>query len=190
MATLPLSYPGLASVQNYGRPRPLSYPTTYGGSVGSTGMFGAQSQPARSFGIGSDLGSGSLSESIGGFSSMGQPAAVAAPASVTGGSNTPTVPDVADKGFFKNLWGDDGFTLGDIGALTEIIGGFGDLWMGFQANKLAKQSLQLQRDSYETNLANATSAYNLALEDRVRGRYDVNNQDKADAYIAKHRLGS
>lgn len=53
----------------------------------------------------------------------------------------------------------------------------GNLYMSWQQNKLAKEALQLQRDSYESNLANSTTSYNNSLEDRIRGKYTRSQQD-------------
>lgn len=86
--------------------------------------------------------------------------------------------------------GPDGFTLGTVGDISKIIGGFGTLWSGIQANKLAKDAFNFQKEAFQTNLANQISSYNTSLEDRIRARYAQNNrtQAEADAYIADHRL--
>ena len=65
----------------------------------------------------------------------------------------------------------------------------GALWNAFQKNKIAKESLSLQRKAFETNLANQTQNYNTSLEDRIRARYATEGRSgEANAYIAKHRL--
>lgn len=89
-------------------------------------------------------------------------------------------------GFF----GKDGFNLGSVSDIASILGGFGQLWSGFQANKLAKDALGFQKEAYRTNLENQTSSYNLALEDRIRSRYaqQGGTRAQADAYINDHRL--
>lgn len=89
------------------------------------------------------------------------------------------------------FFGADGFGLNDLGDLTKIIGGFGSLWQGIQANKLMKESLALNRDAYQTNLANTISSYNLALEDRMRARgaQTGQSQSETEAAIAKYKLG-
>lgn len=74
--------------------------------------------------------------------------------------------------------------------ITGLIGGIGEILGGIQTNKIAKQQLGLAREQYQTNLANQISAYNLALEDRVMGRYSDATRTKANTedYINRHKL--
>lgn len=66
----------------------------------------------------------------------------------------------------------------------------GNLWMGFQANKLAKQQLNFQKDAFSANFANSVSGYNTALEDRIRSRAVTEGRPEgyADSYLDKHKL--
>ena len=95
--------------------------------------------------------------------------------------------DAAKGGGF---FGADGFNVGDIGTIADVIGGFGSIWSGIQANKLAKEEMALQKQAYQTNLASSISSYNLALEDRMRARYTQNDRSQAEAsaYIDANRL--
>lgn len=96
----------------------------------------------------------------------------------------------AKPGFMSQFFGKDGFNLSSLSDIASIIGGFGMLWNGMQANKLAKDALGFQKQAYQKNLANQTSSYNLSLEDRAMARYAQNNRsaDEAQAFIDQHKL--
>tara|TARA_R110000850_G_scaffold233967_3_gene358871 strand:+ start:16399 stop:16842 length:444 start_codon:yes stop_codon:yes gene_type:complete len=85
-----------------------------------------------------------------------------------------------------------GLNFKNIGSLAETIGAFGQLWSGIQANKIAKETLGLQREAYQTNLEGQRASYNMALEDRITSRtaQTGGSQEDAAAYISKYRLGS
>lgn len=70
------------------------------------------------------------------------------------------------------------------------LGTLGNLWMAFQQQKLAKDSLSFQKKAFNENLSNQKDTYNIALEDRIRSRYNTEgrNPEEADAYLAKNRL--
>lgn len=87
-------------------------------------------------------------------------------------------------GFFgPNFANNAGMVLSGVQAL-------GSLWNSYQANKLAKEQIGLQREAFQTNLANQKQTYNTALEDRIRSRYNTEGRSsgEADAYIDKHKL--
>ena len=72
-----------------------------------------------------------------------------------------------------------------LGALQTL----GGLWNSYNTSKLAKESLGLQKEAFETNLKNNTKSYNTALEDRIRARYATEGRSgSADGYIEKHSL--
>lgn len=133
---------------------------------------------------------------------VGTPAAApvappAVPTTQASGYTAPTAPttpaaDAANPGWFKSTFMKEGGGLNfdAIGSLADTIGSFGKLYMGYKANKLAEESLAFQKQSYETNLANQISSYNMALEDRINARTAQKNgtQAEADAYINKHKL--
>lgn len=59
------------------------------------------------------------------------------------------------------------------GLVAPLAQGLGSLfqgWTGMQQLGLARDQLAFQKDAFNTNLQNQTSAYNTALEDRIRGR--------------------
>ena len=66
----------------------------------------------------------------------------------------------------------------------------GNLFMAFQANKLAKKQFRFQRDFANANLANSIKSYNTALEDRIRSRSFTEGRPSgyADEYIARNRM--
>jgi hypothetical protein len=123
------------------------------------------------------------------------PSGITVPKSVFGEVNSALNVDsngnpLEKGGLFGDFFGKDGFGIGDLGELSKIIGGFGNLWMGMQANKLAKKSLDFEKQAYDTNLSNQISSYNLALEDRMRARYAQNgrSQSEATAKIEQNKL--
>lgn len=65
-----------------------------------------------------------------------------------------------------------------------------NFYNAMQANKLAKQQFNFQKDFAMKNLANQTKTYNTALEDRGRARAAMEGQsaEEAQAYIDKNRL--
>ena len=65
-----------------------------------------------------------------------------------------------------------------------------NLWMGFQANKLAKDQFKFTKKTTEANMANTISSFNTALEDRIRSRAVVEGRGEgyADQYLEKNML--
>lgn len=86
-----------------------------------------------------------------------------------------------------------GLNFDNISSVLSGIGAIGSLWGGIQANKIAKDSLNFQKESYATNLNNQISSYNTALEDRATSRANFAGtaaaREQAQGYIAKHKLG-
>lgn len=82
-----------------------------------------------------------------------------------------------------------GFNWDNAGSIMQGIAGFGMALAALKANKIAQQSLRAQTAIANANLANSTSEYNTALEDRARARYAYMGQaDQADSYINNNRL--
>lgn len=173
-----------SAMSRYGQPQKIGFGSGLGGTLNPMA-------PSGSFGLGSDVGTkpSTMYSDINsyGMAPVGTPAVTAMDAAKAVPGAALATADAAKSGFF----GADGFTLGDLGAMTEIIGSFGGLWSGLQANRLAQQAFNFERDAYRTNLENTTAAYNLSLEDRIRARYQGAGQSAADAeaYINRHRLG-
>lgn len=83
--------------------------------------------------------------------------------------------------------------MGQIGGWSGVASGIqtlGNLYMAYQQNKLAKDSLRFQKESYQKNLANQSQTYNTALEDRIRSRYNTEGKTSAEAdqYLKKNSL--
>jgi hypothetical protein len=83
-----------------------------------------------------------------------------------------------------------GQLLGNIGSGVNIAGGIGQLILGFQANKLAKQGLNFQREAYRNNLNDTRTAFNKALTDQATTRDFVQGTNNAAEYIKKFQLGN
>ena len=77
-----------------------------------------------------------------------------------------------------------------LGNIANLIGGFGGLYSAFQGTKIAKDSLNLQREAFQKNLANQTKSYNTALSDRARARGVMESASSADTdkYIRDNSL--
>lgn len=169
-----------SDIQKYGSPYgpapgPFSNQSSMGSPIASPAGVGLQATPSMSSMSGPSV------------ASRPPPRAPYAASSVDTAKVETGKPGIFGEGGF---FGEDGFKLNDLGTLTEIIGGFGNIWNGIQMNKLAKETLAFQKDSYNTNLANSIKSYNLALSDRMGARYAQNNrtQAEADAAIAANRL--
>lgn len=80
--------------------------------------------------------------------------------------------------------------LGGLGAIAELIGSIGGLVQGFKANKLAKQSLNFQKDAFNKNFNNQVKSYNTNLADTINARYSFEGktQDQANQYINANKL--
>ena len=70
------------------------------------------------------------------------------------------------------------------------IGTLGNLWSAWQAQKLAKEQFNYQKDITDTNLANQIQSYNTALTDRMtsRGFTQGDSQSTIDQYIEKNSM--
>lgn len=92
--------------------------------------------------------------------------------------------------FLKSTFGNGQGGL-DMRNLLGIIGSFGSIINARKTYGFMKDSLNFQKESYRTNMANQTKSYNTALEDRARSRYSEDNvagQARAQDYINRNRL--
>jgi hypothetical protein len=81
----------------------------------------------------------------------------------------------------------------NVGSLQGLLGGvnsIGQLFNAYQAQKLAKESLDFQKQTTATNMTNQLKSYNTQLTDRVNSRAAVNGMTDADkqAYLNANRL--
>lgn len=81
----------------------------------------------------------------------------------------------------------------NLGTANLILGGLGtigNLWMSFQAQKLAKEQFAFQKDMTNANFANQLQAYNTTLTDKINARTAQEGGDSADAqkYVDNNKL--
>lgn len=83
-----------------------------------------------------------------------------------------------------------GFNLGTGNLVLGGIGTIGDLWMAYQAQKMAKEQFAFQKDMMNANFANQLQSYNTALTDKINSRTAQEGGDTADAqaYIDNNKL--
>lgn len=181
-------------------------PVSYNNGLGVTSVFQPASGQTTLSPFSTMMGQPAMGSGIPNYSQIGNygvgtpavpSAAMPSPASTT--SLVPNSPvdnltkTAEPMGWLKSTIfnKDGGLNLDAIGSIAGTIGDFGKLYMGYKANKLAEDSLNFQKQAYQTNLANQTSSYNLALEDRVNGRYSSRERNEAQIndYLNKHRLG-
>ena len=60
----------------------------------------------------------------------------------------------------------------------------GNIYLGIKQLGLAKDSFNLQKRAFETNLANSTSAYNTQMRDRIVGRSYATEEERQKALEA------
>lgn len=155
---------------------------------------------ALSFGSGSPMDLNSFGFQTGGAMSMATapmgaaPTAVASPLTApmpvpvpvpnmppVGGPQVAAPNDGSQQSFGNSLlWNGEGqdrsLNYEGLGLIGKGIATLGSLYNSWQQNKLARDSLSFQKESYATNLANQTKSYNSSLEDRIRGRYTMDQQ--------------
>lgn len=107
------------------------------------------------------------------------------PRSVNGAPVVPAAAAGAGTGFWGKIGGMEG-----VASIADGLASLGQLYGAIQSVKLAKEQLGLQREAFQTNLANQKKSYNTALEDRIQSRYvmEGKSQSDAQAYLDKNRL--
>lgn len=99
-----------------------------------------------------------------------------------------------NEGFQSSILDSVGMQGGDLAVMNSIgnavMGGF-QIWQGYQQNKLARESFNLQKEAYYTNLRNQQQSYNTNLQDRINGRHSSaeRTQEQKDAEFNKNKLG-
>lgn len=72
----------------------------------------------------------------------------------------------------------------NMGTMNNVVGGLaslGQLWQGFQANKLAQDQWKTQKSVLNTNMMNQIKSYNNSLRDRLDTRAKMEGRDQASA---------
>lgn len=163
--------------------------------------------PGANLGFGSGYGATLGSFGSGASLGFGQP--VTAPVPLPRATMPAPSPNISTQGITQNIlngagiqpqmsWGDQfkatfmneggGFNLENIGSIAETIGALGTLWSGIQSNRIARDSLNMQKKAFDTNLRNQTQSYNNSLEDRITARYAQHGRSGAAEHIAANRL--
>jgi len=89
---------------------------------------------------------------------------------------------------FMNFLGDTDKMQG-LGTVLQGLGTLGQVWMGLQANKIARKQLDFQKDAYKTNLKNQTHSYNSQVQDRANSMAAYHQDDSyKTSYYDRHRL--
>ena len=83
-----------------------------------------------------------------------------------------------------------GFNMPTLELGIKGLSALGNLWSGYQANKMAQRQYDLAKEAYQTNLANSIKSYNNALTDRIRARAAMETGDKNayDSYLEENKL--
>jgi hypothetical protein len=83
-----------------------------------------------------------------------------------------------------------GMNLAGLGSIMEGIGGAAEMYTALKSIGIAKDNLNFQKSSYNTNLGNQTKTYNTNLEDKIKSRYAYEGKTSADvdSYLQKNRL--
>lgn len=112
-----------------------------------------------------------------------------APQGITGpGVGQVAAPQVG--GINNNLSTPLAMNLGTGQLVLGGIGTIGNLWAGWQAQKLAKDQFNYQKGITDTNLANQIQSYNTALSDRInaRGFIQGDSQSTINQYIEENSI--
>ena len=167
-----LSYTGLGTTDPMNSGFDLSFGSSAPMAPLSTGAPSTKSATAAAVAASPALPSGSANPA-GGMSG----AAAAAPTMIN-----PVTGEILNPTFFQK---GGGFSVA-LGALQTL----GNLWNSFQQVKVAKDTLNFQKEAYYTNLANTEKDYNTRLESDSNYSFAVSGktQDQADQYVRDHSL--
>lgn len=120
-------------------------------------------------------------------SSPALPSDTAAPAGLGSAATAPPMVnpvtgEIMNPTFFQK---GGGFSVA-LGALQTL----GNLWNSFQQVKIAKDTLNFQKEAYQTNLANTEKDYNTRLESDANYSFGVSgkSQEQADQYVRDHSI--
>lgn len=111
-----------------------------------------------------------------------------------GGLPTVQAPGAVTGGGLGDIFSQGMGWLGDnskgLGSLLQGIGALGSMFQTNQQIGLAKDNLQFQKDSYNTNLNNQITSYNTSLEDKIRGRNAAvdTSESQIQGYLDKNKM--
>jgi hypothetical protein len=166
--------------ENYSQMFPMSQSLSFGGLAGSSAP-----QPATPMGT-----------------TPGQMSAALQQLSTSGASNqdvTSVLQNIlstfdannggAAKTGMGGMWSKMGGLEG-LGNAAGIVGDLGGVYTALKGLGLAKDQLNFNKSSYNTNLANQTKTYNTELEGRTQAQYFTEGKTtaQADAYVKKNSL--
>ena len=85
--------------------------------------------------------------------------------------------------YLAQIRGNSGFGM-NMNTFNSAVGGLaslGQLWQGFQANKMAQDQWKTQKSVLNTNMMNQIKSYNNSLRDRLDSRAKMEGRDQASA---------
>lgn len=169
----------------------LAFPSStlgYGDTIGSFGM----PTPGANLSFGSgmpSMGGANMVYGVPAIPQVSLPSVKPAMPSNTADTVMPGT-DVGMWDRFKSsMVTEDGLNFDNIGSLAKTLGSLGTLWSGIQSNRIARDSLNFQKDAYRANLENQTQSYNTSLQDRANSRAaQYGNASYADSYYDKNKI--
>lgn len=112
-------------------------------------------------------------------------------------AQAPVAPQSGQPNFLGSMiWNHDaegartGLNTDGLGMLAGGLKTLGSLWQTWQAGKAAREALEFQKESYNTNLENSEKSYNTNLEASTRTRFltEGKSRQEADQYVRRHSL--
>jgi hypothetical protein len=144
-------------------------------NMNSIGSYGTPVQaPDQNFSSGMSA-TGTATGGVGGMPATYMPPSMRAPApaSMSGAANGIVRNEIGQVGGATDGTGGGWFSSDNLEkyqSIAEVIASLGSVWGGIQENKIARESLAMQKDYAQKNYANSIASFNLALEDRSNSR--------------------
>lgn len=146
------------------------YDINYGSFMGAPAGGAGASNPTGAY-----LQGGTSMQTGGVGSTLATPTSMAAP-------TTMGAPGGMGTGLGMNM-GTGQLALGAIGTI-------GNLWMAWNAQKMAQKQFEYQKGITDTNLTNSIKSYNTSLIDRITSRAAMQGEDQSyiNDYLDDNRL--
>lgn len=77
-------------------------------------------------------------------------------------------------------------SIGGWGGIGKGIQNFGNLYMAYQQNKLAKEQQALNKRTFETNLEANRTSYNSSVEDQARNKFVAEGASNVDERVSEY----